>query len=104
MQRLAFRSHPLYAPLVEEYRTLLDDLARNRRRGFVGRFEATEELCLALDDRSREITDHMNWYQVNQVSADETAGTVRMPVVPDSTLRRNDAISRHLDSVERRGW
>jgi hypothetical protein len=104
MQRLAFRSHPLYASLVQEYRTLLDDLARNRRRGFVGRFEATEELCLALDDRSREITDHMNWYQVNQAPADEAAGTVRAPVVPDSTVRRNDAISRHLDSVERRGW
>jgi len=103
-QRLAFRSHPLYAPLVEEYRTLLDDLSRNRRRGFVARFEATEELCLALDERSREITDHMNWYQANEAQTDPAGGTVRVPPAADSAARRNDAISRHLDSVEQRGW
>jgi hypothetical protein len=103
-QRLAFRSHPLYAPLVGEYRILLDDLARNRRRGFVTRFEATEDLRMALDDRGREITDHMNWYQANEAQADPEVGTVRLPPAPDSVVRRNDAISRYLDSVEQRGW
>jgi hypothetical protein len=103
-QRLAFRSHPLYASLVEEYRTLLDDLARSRRRGFADRFEATEELRLALDERSREITDHMNWYQANETQAGPETGTVRVPPAQDSAVRRDDAISRHLDSVEQRGW
>jgi hypothetical protein len=103
-QRLAFRSHPLYAPLVGEYRILLDDLARNRRGGFVTRFEATEDLRMALDDRGREITDHMNWYQANEAQADPEVGTVRLPPAPDSVVRRNDAISRYLDSVEQRGW
>ncbi len=103
-QRLAFRSHPLYASLVEEYRTLLDALARGRRRGLARRFEATEELRLALDERSREITDQMNWYQANETSAGPEAGTVRLPPAAGSAVRRGDAISRHLDSVEQRGW
>jgi len=104
IQRLAFRSHPLYAPLVEEYRVLFDDLARNRRRGAASRFEAIEDLRMALDDRSREITDHMNWYQANEAQAASEVGTVRVPQPSDSPVRRNDAVSRYLDSVEQRGW
>jgi hypothetical protein len=59
---------------------------------------------LALDERSREITDHMNWYQANETQAGPETGTVRRPPAQDSAVRRDDAISRHLDSVEQRGW
>ena len=103
-QRLGFRSHPLYAPLIEEYRVLLDDLARNRRRGFEGRFREAEDLRMALDDRSSEITDYMNWYQANEEQMLPAGGVVRMPEPAEPTPRRNDKISRYLDSVEQRGW
>ena len=103
-QRLGFRAHPLYAPLIEEYRGLLDNLARNRRRGFEGRFREAEDLRMALDDRSGEITDYMNWYQANQEQILPASGAVRIPDQPETTARRNDKISRYLDSVEQRGW
>ena len=103
-QRIGFRSHPLYAPLIEEYRELLDDLARNRRRGFEGRFREAEDLRMALDDRSGEITDYMNWYQANEEQALPPGGVVRIPEPPEPPARRNDKISRYLDSVEQRGW
>lgn len=103
-QRLGFRSHPLYAPLIEEYRGLLDDLARNRRRGFEGRFREAEDLRTALDDRSGEITDYMNWYQANEEQMLPAGDVVRIPEPPEPAARRNDKISRYLDSVEQRGW
>ena len=46
----------------------------------------------------------MNWYQANERQADPETGTVRMPPAQDAVVRRDDAISRHLDSVEQRGW
>lgn len=103
-QQLAFRAHPLYAPLVEEYRTLLDDLARKRRRGFAPRFAEAEDLRAALDARSREIADFMNWYQANEPHAGGWPERVSAPAPAAGRSRRNDGISRYLDSVEQRGW
>lgn len=103
-QRLVFRSHPLYAPIIGEYQVLLEDLARNRRRGFAGRFHETEDLRMAMDDRSSEITDYMNWYQANEEQAAPVTGLVRRMEAPEPPVRRNDKISRFLDSVEQRGW
>lgn len=103
-QELVFRAHPLYAPLVEEYRTMLDDLARNRRRGFAARFSEVEDLRAALDSRSGEITDFMNWYQANEPHAQAWPERVSVAAPAADPVRRNDAISRYLDSVEQRGW
>jgi hypothetical protein len=103
-QRLVFRSHPLYAPIVGEYQVLLEDLARNRRRGFAGRFYETEDLRMAMDDRSTEITDYMNWYQANEEQEAPVTGLVRRIDPPEPSARRNDKVSRYLDSVEQRGW
>ncbi len=103
-QMLAFRSHPLYAPLVDEYHVMLDNLARNRRRGFETRFTEAEDLRAALDDRTGEITDFMNWYQANDPQAPLLPETLTLTAPPAKAARRNDAISRYLDSVEQRGW
>lgn len=103
LRRLGFRAHPLYASLVEEYRVMLDDLSRKRRRGFAVKFAEAEDLRWALDDRSTEITDYLNWYQANAPSVQPTVRTVRA-LPPEPPPRRNDAVSRFLDSVEQRGW
>lgn len=105
MQRLGFRSHPLYAPLVSEYQVMIDGLARKKRRGFERRFSESEELRLSLDERSREITDFLNWFQASYDGEQEvvvdTAGLRR---TTDEKSKRNDRITRYLDSVEERGW
>ncbi|MGA1539882.1 MAG: hypothetical protein ACO39C_05635 [Chthoniobacterales bacterium] len=103
LRRLGFRAHPLYAALVEEYREMFDDMARKRRRGFVAKFNEAEDLRWALDERSNEITDYLNWYQANAPSTEPMVDLATI-LPPESTTRRNDAISRYLDSVEQRGW
>lgn len=104
VRRLAFRAHPLYAPLVGQYQLLLEDLSRKRRRGLAKRLRETDEVRMALDERSAEITDFMNWYQANRDSGGADVMVVdRRPAAPVGP-RRNDRISRYLDSVEQRGW
>ena len=103
LQRLGFRAHPLYAALIGEYRGLFDGLARKKRRGFAEKFNEAEDLRWALNDRRNEITDYLNWYQANAPSTEPTVDLAKaLPSEP--ATRRNDAISRYLDSVEQRGW
>lgn len=101
LRSLGFRAHPLYAALVEEYREMCDNLSRGRRRGVAARFTETEELRSALDSRSGEITDFLNWYQANAPSEAAPSALSRRS---EAGPARNDAISRYLDSVEQRGW
>jgi len=103
LRNLGFRSHPLYAALVEEYRSLFDDLGRGRRRGAVSRFTECEDLRVALDGRSAQITDFLNWYQANAVEA-APALSVRPALTSQPADTRNDALTRYLDSIEQRGW
>jgi hypothetical protein len=101
LRSLGFRAHPLYAALVEEYREMCDNLSRGKRRGVASRFGETEELRLALDARSAEITDFLNWYQAN---APVPAAPLGLPRAAEPGGARNDALTRYLDSVEERGW
>lgn len=101
LRSLGFRAHPLYAALVEEYRGLLDSLSRGKRRGLDRRFTEIEDLRVALDTRSAEITDFLNWYQANAPTPGLRMAT---PRPADTSAARNDALTRYLDSVEQRGW
>jgi len=102
LRSLGFRAHPLYAALVEEYRALFDGLSRGKRRGAAQKFAESEELRAALDTRSAEITDFLNWYQAN---APETQGVASRPALPaEPAAGRNDTLTRYLDSIEERGW
>lgn len=101
LRNLGFRAHPLYSALVEEYRGMFDNLSRGKRRGVTARFAETEELRAALDARSAEMTDFLNWYQANAASQSPFVAAPR-PKEPEAA--RNDAVSRYLDSVEQRDW
>ena len=104
-QKLGFRAHPLYAPLVEEYRVLLAGLGSKKRGGFVRKFNELEDLRQKLAARGREITDYMNWVQANHEEPLEAPlAATRLQVANPSAAGRNDKISRYLDSVEKRGW
>jgi hypothetical protein len=104
-QRLGFRAHPLYASLVAEYQTMLSDLSRNRRRGFERKFSESEDLRASLNGRAREMTDFLNWFQT-RYDGDKPVVITTQPrqSAEERSNRRNDRITRYLDSVEERGW
>ena len=101
LRNLGLRSHPLYAALVGEYAVLFDNLSRGKRRGLEAKFTESEDLRAALDARSAEITDFLNWYQAN-VAEEQPLVSVKKP--KEISTVRNDALTRYLDSVEQRGW
>jgi anti-sigma-K factor RskA len=90
--------------LVGEYFILIEDLSRKRRRGFAKRFQDAQDLRASLDERSGEITDYINWYQANESQSEPVSDVVHRLPPAEPAARRNDAISRYLDSVEQRGW
>ena len=104
LQRLGFRSHPLYHPLVEEYREMIERLSRKKRGGFVRKFSEVEELRLALDARCAEMTDFVDWYQANDEATGPLLAMEQQRAKISEEASRNDAISRFMDSVEGRGW
>ncbi|MBE2180023.1 MAG: hypothetical protein IAE97_06090 [Chthoniobacterales bacterium] len=104
LRRLGFRSHPLYGALVEEYRAMIEDLARKRRRNFSAKYAEAEDLRMALDARSGEITEFLNWYQANGADEVPVVLSTRQLRVPERLPGRNDSISRFLDAIEQRGW
>jgi hypothetical protein len=101
LRNLGLRSHPLYAALVGEYAVLFDNLSRGKRRGLEAKFTESEDLRAALDARSAEITDFLNWYQAN-AAEEQPLVSVKKP--KEISTVRNDALTRYLDSVEQRGW
>lgn len=103
-QKLGFRAHPLYAPLVEEYRALLAGLGRKKRGGFTRKFSELEDLRQSLGERGKEITDYMNWVQANHEKPLGAPIAATRLQAGNPPARRNDKISRYLDSVEKRGW
>lgn len=104
LQTLGFRAHPLYAALVQEYRAMFEGLSRKKRRGFAGKFNEAEELRIALDARSAEITEFMDTYQLNADESQPLSVAVPSGMSPGLPASRNDSISRFMDSVEQRGW
>ena len=84
---------------------MLDGLARKKRRGFERRFSESEDLRLSLDERAREITDFLNWFQASYDAEPEVVvDTAALRRSTEEKPKRNDRISRYLDSVEERGW
>jgi hypothetical protein len=104
MQRLGWKSHPLYAPIVEQYRELLENLSRKNRRAFVRRFRENEDLRSVLEERTAGITDYMNWFQANYEDPTDPPVIRHRETASSPVAARNDGISRFLDSVEKRGY
>jgi hypothetical protein len=101
--RLEARAHPLYRPIVEEYRTVAAALANKKRRGAEKRIAAAGELFLALNERSEAVADYLNWFEATQM---ETPSEAFSELPGESPLvaapPRRDPISIALDSAEAR--
>lgn len=100
--RLEGRAHPLYRPIVEEYRSVVSDLAVRRRRGSEKRLAAAGQLRAVLTTRVGAIADTLNWFEASQLETPSEA----FPETFGETLslsspQRNDAISQALDEAER---
>lgn len=98
------RGHPLFHPLVREYRQLLEELAEGKSGRLVDQVGRLEVQRSELVARLRRIEDYLDWCEATQ--RDHASGafdayfeTLRRFESSPGRSRR-DAISRYLDSLE----
>jgi len=101
-------AHPVYRPIVAEYRRALFELMRSP--GIVPKLpvlspssrkmlNSARTVNRAADTRMESVTDYMNWLEVtNPAPADFSQPSL----VPTRAPGRGDAISRALDAAEER--
>jgi hypothetical protein len=99
---LEFRSHPLFQPILEEYRNIATQLARRPKAPVAAKIKELEETRSQLVERSQKIADYLNWFEVTQIDEppslrDEKSG--RFGAMPF-----NNPYALYLDSLEARGW
>lgn len=101
--RLEAQAHPLYRPIVEEYRSVSAALADKKRRDAEKRIAAAGELFIALNERTGAVADYLNWFEATQMDTpseafSELPGESPLVAAPP----RRDPISVALDSAEAR--
>ncbi|HEX3817947.1 MAG TPA: hypothetical protein VHW03_06645 [Chthoniobacterales bacterium] len=98
---LGSRAHPSYQKIVQEYYQLTTLLARGKTEKAPQRLRRLASYRALVDRQSRGIDDYMNWYEATQLDtmsgafSDSLANTAT-----DTPLRRRDAISVYLDTIE----
>lgn len=99
---LEFRAHPIYRPVLDEYRKIVTLLARKPKARVAAQIGDVENVRNLLVQRSEKITDYLNWFEVTQIDASPTENF--KPSSSSRTLIRNDPYAIHLDGFEARGW
>ncbi len=100
--RLEGRAHPVYQPIVEEYRLIASELADKPRRDAEKRLMAVGELRAALYARCEAMSDYVNWFEATKLDTPSEAFPENLGRSPEkSAMPRSDAISLAIDTAEK---
>ena len=99
---LEFLSHPLFQPVLEEYRNIATQLARRPKTRVAEKIRELEETRLQLVERSQKIADYLNWFEVTQI--DEPSNLSDAKPGRGGSVPFNNPYALYLDSLEARGW
>jgi hypothetical protein len=103
--RLEVRAHPLIRSIVEEYRLIASELASKPKKNLETRIRKNMQLQEAVVQRADEIEDYLNWFEAAQLNTpSKEFDSAVDPQAGFLSFHRNDAVSRHLDDIEARGW
>ncbi len=102
--RLSYRCFPSYRPLLTEYQTVLDSIAKNETGAVPQRLAALDETRTVMTARATRARDYLDWFEITR--ARETSGAFedyqrlkeRLKANPH---RRKDPLSAYLDRMER---
>lgn len=102
---LMARAHPLLRPVVLEYQRIITELARGKTRHMDDAIATIESYRGLIVDRVDKIADYLNWYEATQMpeqsgAFDEFLNNAR-ELEKWTPPKRNDAISKYIDQLER---
>lgn len=99
---LEFRAHPLFQPVLEQYRNIASLLANKPKAAVSAKIQELESTRALLVERSEKIADYLNWFEVTQLDAVDNPS--HQPSAKPVAIPRNNPYSLYLDSLEARGW
>lgn len=99
---LEFRSHPLFQPVLEEYRNIATQLARRPKARVAEKIRELQETRAQLVERSQKIADYLNWFEVTQI--DEPQSFREGKSGRSESIPFKNPYALYLDSLEARGW
>ncbi len=101
------RAFPLYEPILTRYIATIARLREGKTTGVAEELELLTRERQAVLQRMTEISDHLNWFEATQLSSGESAfsgyenALRRLETLEREAARRNDPVSRYLDTFER---
>jgi hypothetical protein len=99
---LEFRAHPLFQPILEQYRNIASLLASKPRAAVSVKIQELENTRVLLVERSEKIADYLNWFEVTQL--DEARSLRDEKPGSNGSMPFNNPYALYLDSLEARGW
>lgn len=96
-------AHPLYRPILAEYRMIVADLGRRKARGMEERLVKVSRQREETARRIEKIADYLNWVEATQINTLSNSFSGYLKAAEEMEKEkstRNDAISRYLDSIE----
>jgi hypothetical protein len=104
--RLEIRAHPLLRPIVEEYRRIVSELYVRPKKRVQDRILQVEDVRGRLLKQTAEMASYLDWVEINKLAATDKEFNQLLEQLSalDEGPRRPDAITRHLDAIEERGW
>jgi hypothetical protein len=102
---LQTKAHPLLRPVVLEYQRIVAELARGNSRRAERALREVDQYRAMVVERMDRIVDTLNWYEATQMP--ERSGAFDRYLKAAAALekaappRRDDAITRYIDQVER---
>ncbi|MEM0897394.1 MAG: hypothetical protein AAGJ79_10975 [Verrucomicrobiota bacterium] len=103
LNKLRRRAYPLYRPLIDEYTSVIDKLAKGEKKKLPETLERLTGKRTSLLKISQEVQDLLHWSEVNQPVRDPARFSDFHQAIKDieETLpSRDDAISEYLDALE----
>ncbi|MFM8715857.1 MAG: hypothetical protein ACKOF3_03605 [Spartobacteria bacterium] len=99
---LEFRSHPLFQPVLEEYRNIATQLARRPKARVAEKIRELQVTRAQLVERSQKISDYLNWFEVTQIDEPQSFREGKSGL--SGSIPYKNPYALYLDSLEARGW
>lgn len=101
---LQVQAHPLLRPVVQEYLRIAGELSNGKTRGAEKALESVAAYRHLIVERMDKIDDYLNWYEATQIQ--EQSGAFNDFLESAKALdkpppKRDDAISKYIDQLER---
>jgi hypothetical protein len=101
--QLSYQCFPLYRPVVDDYRDVVERMMQYKSFGIAGRIKKIDEVRANLDERLEDMSDYLNWYEAARVSEKSGAFGDYKTVVDElrrEAPTRTDRISRYLEEAD----